>query len=321
MQSAGTQRGLISIVCPAFNESANVSYFYGRIAAVADQLASRYDFEFIFTDNRSVDTTRDEILKLRQSDPRVKLLALSRNFGYQASVLCGLSHARGDASVVIDIDCEDPPELVVDFVAKWEEGYDVVYGIRSQRIEPAPILAARRLFYWLLRRTGDNDIVMYMAEFALLTRAVREQIIRNSSTFPFLRTEIGYVGFNRVGVPYWRQPRKYGKTHYNLIGMTVFAIGGVLSSSTFLLRVAAYCGAALLVINAALIVAALTQIYPAAEQLLTMLDLMYLVFFLSVMSVYIARIYKNGVRRPVFIIDWSRSEFPEARRSVTPLEQ
>lgn len=307
------ERRLISIICPAFNESTNVPYFYGRISAVAQTLEARYAFEFIFTDNRSTDDTRAAILELQKADPRVKLLALSRNFGYQASVLCGLSHARGDASVVIDIDCEDPPELVATFIEQWEAGYDIVYGIRNKRVEPTPVLLMRRLFYWLLRRVGDNDVVMYMAEFALITRTVRELIIRNLSTFPFLRTEIGYVGFERLGVPYVRQPRRHGKTHYNLIGMTVFAIGGILSSSTFLLRLAAYLGVGVLAAN---LLAAIAMMWVAEQpvfQWAVLLDLSYVVFFLAVVSVYVARIYKNGVRRPVFIVDWSRSAFPEAR--------
>lgn len=304
-------RRLISVICPAYNEQDNVQLFYDRITAVAAGLARRYDVEIIYMDNRSTDQTRDRILALAAHDQRVKLLSLSRNFGYQASVLCGMTHARGDASIVIDCDCEDPPELVAQFVAQWEAGYDVVYGIRDQRVEPAWILRMRGWFYWLLQKTADSDIVMHMAEFALVTREVRGHMLDNKTTFPFLRTEVGYVGFNRIGVPYVRQARVHGKTHYSLWRMTVFALGGILSSSTFLLRVAAYALGALLPLNLLLTVLFLFDVWPKALGLLIAIDLTYLVALVGVIGVYVARIYKNGVSRPVYIVDWKRSHFPE----------
>ncbi|MCU0475315.1 MAG: glycosyltransferase family 2 protein [Anaerolineae bacterium] len=309
--SAFPVRQLISIICPAYNEQDNVKLFYDRMTKVADGLATRYDFEIIYMDNCSTDETRERVLELAKRDKRVKLLSLSRNFGYQASILCGMTHARGDASIVIDCDCEDPPELVSVFVAHWDMGHDVVYGIRNRRIEPAWIQRMRGWFYWLLQKTADNDIVMHMAEFALVTREVRGHMLDNKNTFPFLRTEIGYVGFKRIGVPYTRQARVHGKTHYSLWRMTVFALGGILSSSTFLLRVAAYALGVILPLNLLLTVLFLFDLWPKALGVLIALDLTYLVALVGVIGVYVARIYKNGVNRPVYIVDWKRSHFPE----------
>lgn len=301
---------LISIICPAYNEQDNVQLFYERVTAMAAPFSDRYDFEIIYMNNRSTDQTRERVLALAAQDSRVKLLTLSRNFGYQASVLCGMTHATGDASVVIDCDCEDPPELVAQFIAKWEEGYEVVYGIRNKRVESQTIQLMRAWFYWLLQKTADNDIVLHMAEFALVTKEVRQHMLNNKTTFPFLRTEIGYVGFKRIGLEYLRQNRVHGKTNYNLWRMTVFALGGILSSSTFLLRVAAYFLGILLPLNVLLTILFLFDVWPKAFALLVALDLMYLVSLVGVIGVYVARIYKNGVNRPIFIVDWKLSHFP-----------
>ena len=300
---------ILSIICPVYNEQDNIMMFYGRIKNVMSTLQDEYDCELIFTNNRSVDNTLNILQNLHEQDPHVKILTLSRNFGYQASVLAGLSYAIGDASVVIDVDCEDPPELLLEFVERWKQGYDVVYGIRTKRPEPAAVQWMRNLFYQLLQRTGDNPVILNMAEFALIDRQVRNEILRNKSTFPFLRTEIGFAGFNRMGIPYERQARQHGKTHYNFLGMTAFAIGGILSSSTYLLRLSAFLGGALLPLNLILLVMDMAGIASKALDLLIGLDLMYLVFFLAVLSVYNARIYHNTVHRPVFIVDWKLSTF------------
>ena len=298
---------LLSIICPVYNEQDNIKMFYERIRKVKEPLNDRYEFEIIFTNNRSTDNSYKIICDLHRQDKCVQLLTFSRNFGYQASILGGLLYASGDASVVIDVDCEDPPELIWQFIKKWEEGYDVVYGIRKKRQESEVIQWMRNLFYWILHRFGDYEVVMNMAEFSLITRNVRREILNNKSTFPFLRTEIGYSGFRRIGIDYVRQSRRHGKTHYNFLGMAAFAIGGILSSSTFFLRLSAFIGMFLLPANLILLFLDLTEKYSRAFEILVTLDLMYLVFFMAVLSIYSARIYKDGVQRPIFIVDWKYS--------------
>ena len=197
--------------------------------------------------------------------------------------------------------------MIYQFVEKWEEGYDVVYGIRKKRQESAIVQGMRNLFYWLLHKLGDYEVVMNMAEFSLISQNVRREILNNKSTFPFLRTEIGYSGFNRIGIDYVRQSRLHGKTHYNFLGMSAFAIGGILSSSTFLLRMSAFIGMVLLPANMILLFLDLMAIYNKAFNILVTADLMYLVFFMAVLSIYNARIYKDGVQRPIYIVDWKYS--------------
>lgn len=298
-----TSNKLISIICPVYNEEINIQMFYDRVQAALLPMHGRYEFEYIFTNNRSTDNTFELLSGLRQQDKRVQIITFSRNFGYQASILAGLQYARGDASVVIDVDCEDPPEMILDFIEKWELGYDVVYGIRKKRQEPLMIQEARNLFYWLLNKMGDHETIMNMAEFALITKEVRREILDNRSTFPFLRTEISYAGFSRIGIDYVRQARRYGKSHYNFWGMAQFAIGGILSSSTFLLRLAAFIGLTLLPLNLIFLFLELTETISKAFELAVLIDLMYLIFFLATISVYTARIYKNVVQRPIFIVD------------------
>lgn len=299
----------ISIICPVFNEQTNILMFYERIKKVQEQVCDRYDFELLFTNNRSTDQTIKIIRSLHERDKTVMLLTFSRNFGYQASVMAGITYAKGDASVVIDVDCEDPPELILTFIEKWEQGYDVVYGIRKKRLESRIVQWMREAFYWLLHQMGDNEVIMNMAEFALITKEVRKEILSNKSTYPFLRTEIGYAGFNRIGIDYIRQNRQHGKTHYNFWGMTAFAIGGILSSSTYLLRLSAFLGIVLLPLNLIFLILNLLVSFGKAFETIVTLDLMYLVFFLAVLSIYNARIYKNAVQRPIFIVDWKQSIF------------
>jgi len=294
---------LISIICPVYNEQVNIYMFYDRVQAVLLPLRKKYTVEYIFTNNKSTDETFELISNLRKKDTSVQVVTFSRNFGYQASVLAGLHYARGDISIVIDVDCEDPPELIPRFIENWECGYDIVYGIRKKRQENLLVQEMRNLFYWTLNKMGDHEIILNMAEFALITKEVRKEILNNRSTFPFLRTEISYAGFNRIGIDYIRQARRYGKTHYNFWGMAQFAVGGILSSSTFLLRFSAFISVFLIPLNVIFLVTELINQTGYFFQLIVTTDLIYLIFFVAVISIYIARIYKNGVQRPIFIVD------------------
>jgi dolichol-phosphate mannosyltransferase len=300
---------LISIICPVFNEQDAIPIFYRRLAAAIEPLIDRYAFEILFTNNCSTDESLSVISTLRKCDPRIQAITLSRNFGYQASVLAGLKNVKGDAIIVIDVDCEDPPELIPTFIEKWEQGFDIVYGRRDNRPEPKPVLYMRKLFYRLLKLMADTDIILDMAEFSLVTRRVLEVMCANNNTFPFLRAEIGYAGFSRVGVDYDRQSRTVGKSNYNLWQMFLFACAGILSVSTFPLRLGAYLWPLMAVLNAtAIIVLILGNDISSKIFAITILcDLLYCITLLTALGLYIARIYKNIIKRPIYIIDNSRT--------------
>jgi dolichol-phosphate mannosyltransferase len=297
---------LLSIICPVHNEALCVPLFYERLMTALEPLKDAIDIELIFMNNRSTDGTSGEVLRLRGRDPRVQLLTLAKNVGYQASVQTGLRRAAGDALVVIDVDCEDPPELIPVFVEEWRRGADIVYGERKNRPEPGWLTGLRRLFYRLNRLIADSDIILDMAEFCLMTSAVRDAVLDNRSTFPFVRADVAAAGFARTGIPYDRGPRIAGESHYSLRRMTVFAVAGILSSTTFPLRAALYALAVVLPANITWFVARAFGT-ETGFQAVVVLDLLYLCTFLAFACLYLARTYRNGIGRPVAIIDWRAS--------------
>jgi dolichol-phosphate mannosyltransferase len=308
------KRGLISIICPVHNERESIPVFYSRLQSSIAPLRKNYEFELIFINDSSTDSTLSVIQELRNKDSSIQVLTLSRNFGYQAAVLAGMKYARGNGIFTIDVDCEDPPELIPQFVSKWNEGFDVVYGLREGRPEARLLIKVRKLFYRSLKIMADSDIVLDMAEFALISAHVRDIIVDNQNTFPFLRAEIGYVGFSRVGIKYDRQSRVMGKSHYNIWRMAVFATGGILTSSTFPMRFAFYFLPFFIIFNIVLVAADLLSGSATLFKILVTFDLVYGISLLTVYGLYFARIYKNSISRPVFVIDWKRSyhNFPKA---------
>lgn len=301
---------LISVVCPVYNEQDSIPIFYKRLSDAISPLRNRYNFELIFLNNCSKDATLDVILSIIEIDPTVKVLTYSRNFGYQASLLTGITKAKGKAIIIIDVDCEDPPEMIPKFIQKWEEGNDIVYGIRKNRNEWFGLVLIRKMFYRILKMMADTEIILDMAEFSLFSSTIRDYIISNKNTFPFIRAEIGYVGFSRYGIEYKRQTRVSGKTKYNIWGMILFGAGGILSISTAPMRLAIYVYPLIVLFNVTLLILDLLYSHiTILFKMLVALDILYVIFLLSVFGLYIARIYKNSLGRPVTIIDWRRSYF------------
>jgi dolichol-phosphate mannosyltransferase len=235
--------------------------------------------------------------------PGVYVATLSNNVGYQRALECGLRTAKGDLLVVIDADCEDPPEMIRDFLAEQEKGFDVVYGERVDRAEGALMKGLRRLFYRVTRALGDDEVVLDMAEFALITSAVRDAMVADANSFPFFRASIGRVGFRRVGLPYKRQSRVAGQTHYNLFRMTTFAVAGILSSTTLFLRLPIYLLPFWILAVAGLGASYLSSGSRASAVMLLVLICGYFGATAAFIAVYIARIYKNSLGRPNYVID------------------
>lgn len=300
-------RQRISVVSPVFNEELTIRPFYERLAKALAPLRERYDFEIIFSNNRSHDGTAERVLELRAQDPTVQLLTLSRNFGYQHSMMAGIRQASGDAICVIDVDCEDPPEMIVTFIRHWEEGYDVVYGERDLRAEPFLLTWMRKLFYRVNKMIADSDILLDMAEFCLMSADVRDAVAANASTFPFVRGEIAHYGFRRLGIRYNREGRIAGRSHYSLYGMWRFAVAGILSSTTVPLRIPLYLLPPLFAVNALGFWLEVTGRWPWGFELLVMTDLLYLAFGFAFLALYTARNYRNVVGRPVAVVDWRLS--------------
>jgi len=305
-----TQLPLLAIVCPVYNEQAVVPLFFKRMHPVMQGLSGRYRIDLVFLNNASCDATLESIHHVRQDWPGTYVITMSRNVGYQASLECGIRNIEADLYAIIDVDCEDPPEMIGDFLRLHEQGFDIAYGERVDRPEPAAIKAGRKFFYRLLQKIADDDIILDMAEFSLFTREVRDAIIEDRSSFPFLRASISRVGFRRKAVPFARQRRIAGTTHYNLIGMSIFATAGLLSASTLLLRLPIYVlpfwllaigglGAWAIEVHSAWLVLASFLLFAA-----------YTGSAIAFTALYVARAYKNGLQRPSAIIDRRRTLLP-----------
>ncbi len=305
------QKQVIAILVPVFNEEKVIPLFFERIAPVIDQLATEFTPHLIFLNNASTDRSVDVITEIRRNHPDVYLLSLAKNVGYQRSIEFGLRHSTADIFMFIDVDCEDPPEMLLQFIQHYKDGYDVVYGERVDRIEVASIKFLRKVFYRLMRALADEDIILDMAEFSLMTNEVREAVIQDTSSFPFIRASIARVGFKRKGIPYRRDKRIAGETHYNFWGMLLFAIGGILSSGTWLLRLATYCLPLWVAAMAGLGILANTGSAPWAFTWMIVLGFAYCGSVLSFLSIYLARTYKNTLGRPNAFLDRKRS-FPQA---------
>lgn len=299
---------LITIICPIHNEQETIPLFYARIKPILNTLSDKYVFELLFSNNASTDNSLSIIKELCKSDQQIKYITLSRNFGYQKSLTASLNHANGDAVVIIDVDCEDPPEMIPEFIKAWEEeNYDIVYGQRDLRPEPKIILWYRKLFYRLLTSISDSPTILDMAEFSLFNQKVKNLILKNSTTTPFIRNEIAYVGFKRKGIKYNRQNRIAGKTHYNLFRMVVFAVAGILTASTYPLRLALYLLIPLFILNIGLFTTYILTDSNIIMNTIIWIDLMYIMYSIAFIAVYLARVYNDVIGRPIFIIDWDNS--------------
>ena len=303
-------------MCPVYNEQDTIPLFLARISKVFSDIADRVTPLLCFIDNGSSDGSLDLIREAHRNQNNIYVLVLSRNFGYQCALETALRTITADLYVFIDVDCEDPPEMIVQFLDHWKEGYDIVYGERIDRPEPAVIKGMRMLFYRITRSIADDYFVLNMAEFSLLTAEVRDAIVQDSSSFPFLRASIGRVGFRRKNVPYTRHARIAGKTHYNLIGMTIFAIAGILSSSTFALRLPAYAFPFWLLAMFGIAVSAVMA--PAGWQIPALLfaGFAFVGFVVTACGLYLARAYKNGLMRPNTIVRPKLSLLPEPQTTA-----
>jgi polyisoprenyl-phosphate glycosyltransferase len=290
----------LGVVVPVYNEAESVPYFYSRAKPVLDSLG--LDWRILFVNDGSTDGSLDEILALRKADPRVGVLTHSRNFGYHAALSSGLKQLGCDLYAIVDVDCEDPPETLAAFHAEIEKGAYTVYGIRSKRDEPAYMIFLRKLFYLVNESIADGPARPWMGEFVMIRRAVRDAILDNRTTFPFLRAEMGYVGLRLSGVPYRREKRRFGESHYNLWRMTRFAVAGFLASSTFPLRAVSY-GAAWL---GALYLGFIAWARPGlavAAQAAEIGGFLFLLGSVPMIALYLARDYKNGAARPTAYVD------------------
>lgn len=296
----------ISILTPVFNEQDNIKYFYSRTLKTLKVLKNKYEYEIIFTDNFSTDKTCEEISKIIKEDKNVKLITLSRNFGRNNSQLAGLENSTGDIIFMIDVDCEDPPEMLIEFLEIYEQGYQHVYGIRNRIKESLFLYLGAKVFYRVTKLLADEELVLDMAEFSLFSSDVKDEILKTNSSYPFIRAELSAVGFKKHGISYKRTKRKNGESKYNLVRLAKFAVAGFLTSSSFILRANAFLGFLMLTINSFFLVKYLLHKNLNLD-ILILINLIIFMFSISSISLYVGRIHTNSLSRPKYIIDFSRS--------------
>jgi glycosyltransferase involved in cell wall biosynthesis len=306
-----TSRRLISVLVPAFNEEANVERAYQAIIKAMDDLPG-FDCEIIFTDNHSTDRTFEILQGIAEKDKRVRVIRFSRNYGYQRSLLVAYQSARGDCSVQIDCDLQDPPHLIPAMVAKWEEGHQVVYGIRKSLSDGAVVAALRRIFYRLVNRLSNDDLPLNAGEFRLVDRQIIQALQKVDDTSPYLRGLISSMGFSQVGFEYDREARVAGESKFPLRSMISLAVDGILNHSLVPLRLASITGIVVSVLTLIGTIIYLLgrllfgQDWPAGFATTTILLLMSIslnALFLGVIGEYLGRIFMQLKQQSAPIIE------------------
>lgn len=309
----------ISVVVPVYKEEGNIPEFLRKMTPILESLTP--DYEIIFSMDPSPDGTERVILEAREKDERIKLLKFSRRFGQPMATLAGLQYSAGRAVIVIDVDLQDPPELVNEMVAKWREGFDVVYAQRINR--DGETLVKKVVSYWgykLINKIADVNIPPNTGDFRLMSRRVVEEINRLKECHGFLRGLVALVGFKQTSVQFMRPARFSGKGNYNpFLGSLRIGMNGVVSFSNYLLTVSSQLGFVIAASSFLIAIVYLALKLAGAPFPLGNPTIVVLVLFLGgvqlisvgILGEYVARIYDEVKQRPKFIVE--RSEGFDAR--------
>lgn len=306
---------LISFVIPAFNEEGNVPTLYARLVGAMETRADSYESELIFIDDGSTDATCMILNSLRLQDSRVKVLPLSRNFGHQIAVTAGLDFAEGDAVVIIDADLQDPPEISLELIARWETGAQVVYAQRRSRKDSAFKRATAHFYYSVLAKVSNIDIPRNTGDFRLLDRVVVDELVKFREQNRFIRGMVSSIGFRQEAVQFDRDSRFSGKSHYPISKMMRLALDGILGFSTLPLRLISAMGIFFALISfvwtICLVFAKIVAPSSAVEGWTFIVVGMFLIggiqmMMLGVLGGYIGRIYTESQSRPLYAINYSK---------------
>jgi len=302
----------ISVVIPVYNEEANIPRAYREIKTVLDSLSNCYEYEILFTDNHSEDNSFHLLQDMAARDPLIKVVRFSKNFGYQRSIYTGYMLSRGDAVVQLDCDLQDPPALIHEFIAKWEEGYSVVYGIRRTRAESWFISVARLVFYRLIDWLSEDTLPLDAGDFRLVDKKVIQELRKIYDFNPYLRGTISVMGFNQIGVPYDRLERKFGESKFPFLKLVRLAMDGLVNHSLVPLKLAHYIGvltffsAFCLMVGYIIAKLVFSHAWPTGFTTITTLILLSIglnALFLGIIGEYLGRIYQQVRKHPITIIE------------------
>ncbi|MEN4042446.1 MAG: glycosyltransferase family 2 protein [Anaerolineaceae bacterium] len=308
---------VFSIIAPIFNEQESLAELYRRISAIMDTTGEPW--ELVLVNDGSTDRSEEMIRGLARQDGRVRPVLFARNFGHQIAVTAGLDYARGQAVVIIDADLQDPPELILEMIEKWREGYEVVYAVRSGREGESWFKTfTASFFYRLIHRITDVNIPLDTGDFRLIDRKVVDVLNQMRERHRFLRGMAAWVGFKQTGITYQRAARFAGETKYPFRKMFRLAINAITGFSYFPLQVATFLGfiAAALSIIAIPVVVFLRLI--SSQQLIGQATTLIAVLFfggvqlicLGILGEYIGRIYDEVRGRPLYIVREGPSDTP-----------
>ncbi|WP_237564943.1 glycosyltransferase family 2 protein [Blastopirellula marina] len=326
---------MITIVVPVLNEEANIQRLYSTVNETMQPVADRYRIEFLFTDNHSTDRSFELLSNIAATDSRVRVLRFSRNFGYQRSILTGYLNASGEAVIQLDCDLQDPPAMILEFLAKWEVGYKVIYGVRKQRREGVGITLARKAFYRLINWLSDDPLPLDAGDFRLVDRRIVEVLRKHQDATPYLRGQIAAMGFRQIGLEYSRSPRLDGESKFGYYDLINLAIDGILNHSPIPLRLAKYVSQAAFVVTCIFIAVYASMKLTvgtdwtagfATLAVLTLSSICINSLLIGIQGEYIARIYKHTKQQPLTIIEesvngsteWTSSSSYNAEEATRP---
>jgi polyisoprenyl-phosphate glycosyltransferase len=300
---------VLSLVLPVFNEEAVIPELHARLQQFLARLA--LDTEVVFVDDGSRDRSLELLREIAAKEPRYRILSFARNFGHQAAITAGLDHARGEAVVVMDADLQDPPEVVLEMVAKWRQGYDVVYGKRRSRAGETRLkLLTARWFYRVFARMIPIEVPLDTGDFRLMSRRVVKVLGELREMHRFMRGLVAWLGFKQTAVLYDRPVRFAGETKYPFGKMLRFAIDGITSFSILPLRFATYLGTLISVGSVGVAVWALLARFvfgvavPGWTTLVVLVSLLAAVqlIMIGILGEYVGRVYEQVKGRPLYVV-------------------
>jgi dolichol-phosphate mannosyltransferase len=300
---------MLSLVFPIYNEEDNILELHRRLHELLT--SSNLDAEVVFVDDGSRDGSLELLRRLSVDEPRYRILSFARNFGHQAAITAGIDYARGSAVVIMDADLQDPPELIHDMMAKWREGYDVVYAVRRKRAGESRFkLLTARWFYRLFAAMIPIEVPLDTGDFRLMSRQVVVVLRELRETHRFVRGMVAWIGFKQTRVLYDRPERFAGTTKYPIRRMVRFALDGITSFSIVPLRFSTYLG--LLMSAASLVLAAwailakyfLQRTVTGWTTIVVIVTLLASVQFLmiGILGEYVGRIFEEVKRRPLYVV-------------------
>jgi len=310
---------LFSLVIPVRNEQLVLPSTYTTLSPLLAGIGM--PFEVIVVDNGSDDATPEIMADICRRDQAWKYIRLSRNFEYQNSITAGMLAAAGDAIMVIDSDLQDPPELIPTFIAKWQEGYDIVYGVRSERtgeskVRIAATMTAMRFITWM---SDDVKLPLHSGDFRLISRRARDAFARLPESNRYVRGMIHWLGFRQIGIPYTRRGRKIGRSNNSALFLIGFTLNAVFNSSVKPLRMFGLLGLAIMGLTSLLacvyvVMSFLTNPPPGITTVLILLlgNLGLTSLGIGILGEYVAKIYAEGKRRPLWLVDYSINVQPPA---------